>query len=207
MFYKSIEIMIESELTEKKSRFICVLSPAVNMEEAEAILANVRRRYPAATHYCYAWRIRSEGMVMEKYSDDGEPSSTAGIPMLNVLKMQEIENVIAVVVRYFGGTLLGTGGLVRAYSHAVIQTLEQAGPIIMEYSRHLRITLDYNYYSNFQNKCLGYLIKLNNAEFADQVTIDCWVTETQLEALINTLDKITDRTAVLENVEQDFVAG
>ena len=205
--YKSIKNVIDSELMEKKSRFICMLSPASHTEEAETILADIRRRYPAATHYCYAWRIRSEGMVMEKYSDDGEPNSTAGIPMLNVLKMQEIENVIAVVVRYFGGTLLGTGGLVRAYSHAVIQTLEQADIIMLEYSRHLRITLDYNYYSNFQNKCLSYLIKLTNTDFADRVNIDCWVTEDKYEALINTLDKITERTAVVEHVGQDFVAG
>jgi uncharacterized YigZ family protein len=207
MHYKSVQNTVESEFTEKKSRFICILGPAVNMEEAEAMLADVHRRYPAATHYCYAWRIRGEGMVTERYSDDGEPNSTAGIPMLNVLKMQEIENVIAVVVRYFGGTLLGTGGLVRAYSHAVIQTLEQADIIVLEYSNHLRITLDYSYYSNFQNKCLGYLIKLDDTGFADQVTIDCWVTESQREALINTLDKITDRTALVEYVEQDYVAG
>ncbi len=207
MFYKSINNMIESEFAEKKSRFICVLSPVANTDEAEIILADVRRRFPAATHYCYAWRLRSEGMVMEKYSDDGEPGGTAGIPMLNVLKMQEVENIIAVVVRYFGGTLLGTGGLVRAYSHALIQTLEQADIIVLEYSRHLRITFDYRYYSNFQNKCLSYLIKLADTGFADQVTIDGWVTEAQHEALINTLDKITDRTAAVEYVEQDYVAN
>lgn len=205
MFYKSLKNTIESELIAKKSRFICVLSPAANLE-AEAILTDVRCRYPAATHYCYAWRIRIDGTIIEKYSDDGEPSSTAGIPMLNVLKMQEIENVIAVVVRYFGGTLLGTGGLVRAYSHAVIQTLEQADIIVLEYSNHLRITLDYSYYSNFQNKCLGYLINLVDTEFSDQVTIDGWVTEAQHEALINTLNKITDRTAMVALVEQDFIA-
>jgi uncharacterized YigZ family protein len=207
MLYKSIRNMIESEFTEKKSRFICILSPAVNEDEAADILADVRRRYPAATHYCFAWRIKCDAALMEKYSDDGEPSSTAGVPMLNVLKMQEIENVIAVVVRYFGGTLLGTGGLVRAYSHAVIQTLEQSDVVIMEYSRHLKILLDYSYYSNFQNKCLSFLIKLNDTQFTDQVTIDCWVTEEHHEALIKILDKITDRSAVVEYVEQDFIAS
>ena len=206
MFYKSIKRMIESELTEKKSRFICVLNLATNIEEAEAALADVRRRYPAATHYCYAWRIRNDRTIIEKYNDDGEPGSTAGIPMLNVLKMQEIENVMAVVVRYFGGTLLGTGGLVRAYSHAVIQALEQADITVMEQAWHLRIRLDYSYYSNFQNKCLGYLIKLTDTRFADQVTIEGWVTEAQCEGLINTLDKITERTAMVEYLQQDFVA-
>lgn len=107
MFYKSIKRMIESELTEKKSRFICVLNPAANIEEAEAALADVRRRYPAATHYCYAGRIRNDRTIIEKYNDDREPGSTVGIPMLNVLKRQEIENVMAVVVRYFGGDSVG----------------------------------------------------------------------------------------------------
>jgi putative IMPACT (imprinted ancient) family translation regulator len=145
--------------------------------------------------------------VIEKYNDDGEPGSTAGIPMLNVLKMQEIENVIAVVVRYFGGTLLGTGGLVRAYSHAVIQTLEQTDIIVLEYSWRLRITFDYSYYSNFQNKCLRYFIKILNPEFGEQIIIDAWIPQNQLEKLISALDNITDRTAVVEYINQDFIAG
>ena len=207
MFYKSIRNTADSEFIEKKSRFICVLSPVSNTDEAETMLANIRRQYPGATHYCYAWRIRYDSTVMEKYNDDGEPSSTAGIPMLNVLKMQEIENVLAVVIRYFGGTLLGTGGLVRAYIHAVIQTLERADIIVLKYSWRLRITLDYSYYSNFQNKCLTYFIKITDTEFADQVIIDVWIAQDQLEKLISTLDKITDRTALVEYLQQDFVAG
>jgi len=207
MFYKSIKTITDCEFIEKKSRFICVLSPVTNTDEAETMLANVRGQYPGATHYCYAWRIRGDCTLTERYNDDGEPSSTAGIPMLNVLKMQEIENVMAVVVRYFGGILLGTGGLVRAYSHAVIQTLERADIIVLKYSWRLRITLDYSYYSNFQNKCLTYFIKITDTGFSDQVIIDAWIAQDQLEKLISTLDKITERSAVVEYIKQDFVAG
>lgn len=198
--------MTESELSDKKSRFICVLIPVNNLEETEAALTDVRRRYPGATHYCYAWRIRKEATVSEKYNDDGEPSSTAGIPMLNVLKMQAIENVMVVVVRYFGGTLLGTGGLVRAYSHAVIQTLEQADLVVMKQAWQVRIIIDYSCYSNFQNKCLAYFIKLTDTRFADQVTIEGWVADTQRDTLLQALDKITERQAVIEFLLQDFVA-
>ncbi len=206
MFYKSIRNMTESELSDKKSRFICVLIPVNNLEETEAALTDVRRRYPGATHYCYAWRIRKEATVSEKYNDDGEPSSTAGIPMLNVLKMQAIENVMVVVVRYFGGTLLGTGGLVRAYSHAVIQTLEQADLVVMKQAWQVRIIIDYSCYSNFQNKCLAYFIKLTDTRFADQVTIEGWVADAQRDTLLQALDKITEHQAVIEFLLQDFVA-
>ncbi len=140
MLYKTIKKPIESELIEKKSRFICILNPSSDTNEVEQILASIRKQYPGARHYCYAYRIKSDGSIIEKYSDDGEPNSTAGVPMLNVLKQQEMENVLAVVVRYFGGTLLGTGGLVRAYSGAVIQSLDLAEIISMEYSWQLRMT-------------------------------------------------------------------
>ncbi len=205
MLYKAIKSTIESELIAKKSRFICILNPISDTNEIEEILANIRKKYPGARHYCYAYRIRSDGSISEKYSDDGEPNSTAGVPMLNVLKQQEIENVLAVVVRYFGGTLLGTGGLVRAYSGSVIQSLDQSEIIAMEYSRLLRIKMDYSYYGNFQNKCLTHFNQIVDTSFADQVIIDAWIAEEKLGKLIKLLDDITTRTATVEYLQQDFV--
>ncbi len=206
MYYKTIRMTSESELVEKKSRFICILSPITDVNQVEAILANIRQQYPAARHYCYAYVIRNEGSGHERYSDDGEPNSTAGIPMLNVLKQQALVNVIAVVVRYFGGTLLGTGGLVRAYSGAVIQTLDQAEIITMEYSWKLRITMEYSFYGIFQNKCLGFFNEIITVDFTDQVIIEAWIGEGQLSSLLTVLDDITARTAVVMYLQQDFVA-
>jgi len=205
MYYKTIRTTSESELVEKKSRFICILSPITDVNEVEAMLANIRQQYPAARHYCYAYVIRNEGSGLERYSDDGEPNSTAGIPMLNVLKQQALVNVIAVVVRYFGGTLLGTGGLVRAYSGAVIQTLDQAEIITMEYSWRLKITMEYSFYGIFQNKCLGFFNEIIAVDFTDLVIVEAWIGEEQTCCLANLLDDITARTAIIEYLEQDFV--
>jgi uncharacterized YigZ family protein len=205
MLYKTIKKSIEAELIEKKSRFICILNPISDTNEAAEILSNIRQQYPGARHYCIAYRIRNDGSIIEKYSDDGEPNSTAGVPMLNVLKQQEIENVLAVVVRYFGGTLLGTGGLVRAYSGAVIQSLNLAEIIIMEYSWQLRISLDYSYYGNFQNKCLILFNQIVNTNFADHVIIDTWIAVEKLDMLLKMLDDITARTVTVEYLQRDFV--
>ena len=205
MLYKTIKYKVVSEIMEKKSRFICILNPITNTNEIEEILTNVRKQYPGAKHYCYTYRIRNDGNIIEKCSDDGEPNSTAGIPMLNALKRQEIVNILAVVVRYFGGTLLGTDGLVRAYSGAVIQSLALAEIITLEYSWQLRITMDYTYYGNFQNKCLPYFKQIVNTNFTDQVIIDAWIAADNLNRLLNLLNGITTRTATVEFLQQGFM--
>lgn len=205
MFYKTIKVPIESEIVEKKSRFICILSPITAHSEVEGILTEVRKKYPGANHYCYAYRVRSEGNILEKYNDDGEPGGTAGVPLLNVLQRQEVVNLLALVVRYFGGTLLGRGGLVRAYSGALSQGLDRAETITMEASRRLRITLDHSHYGNFQNKCLPHLKRVNDTVFAGQVIVDAWVAEDNLSRLIQLLDDLTTRTATVEYLEQGFI--
>lgn len=205
MIYKTIGTSATAELIEKKSRFICILAPVCDPEAVEDLLAAVRRQYPGARHYCFAFRIRTAGTIMEKYSDDGEPNSTAGVPMLNVLQKQELENVLAVVVRYFGGTLLGTGGLVRAYSGAVIQSLDQAEIITMEYAVRLAVTLDYSYYGNFQNKYQQHFNRITDVQFADQIRIEGWIAEEKPARLGSLLDDISARTAVVEYLEHGFV--
>ena len=111
-----------SEIKIEKSRFITVLSPVHSKEEIDTILSQVKEEYPNATHYCYAYMIGAD----QKCSDDGEPGGTAGMPMLNVLKNQNLDHIIGIVIRYFGGIKLGAGGLVRAYTKAMTTGLEHA---------------------------------------------------------------------------------
>ena len=111
------------EITEKKSRFIADLKPVSSEEEALAFIEEIRKKYWDARHHCYVYRIGERSQTV-RFSDDGEPAQTAGKPMLDVLAGRDIHDVCAVVTRYFGGTLLGTGGLVRAYSQAVQAGLE-----------------------------------------------------------------------------------
>lgn len=109
-----------------KSRFICELFPIKTKEEAKKILESVREKHPKARHVCYAYVLNIDNVLIENQSDDGEPSKTAGMPMLDILRYEKLIDTLAVVTRYFGGTLLGTGGLIRAYSGVVKQTVDNA---------------------------------------------------------------------------------
>lgn len=123
----------EAEIREKGSRFLAVIGPAEDEEAAKAGLAAVARRYPDATHHCWAWRVGATGAAggspRERSSDAGEPAGTAGVPILQVLRGAGLSDVLAVVVRWFGGTKLGKGGLARAYSAATREAL-QALPVV-----------------------------------------------------------------------------
>lgn len=120
MYHLKERITVELEI--KKSRFIGILLPVNDEKQVKDLLSAIKKQYPNATHYCTALSINNK----QRSNDDGEPSGTAGLPMLECLRHKQLDNVLAVVVRYFGGTLLGTGGLVRAYQQAVNQAIEQA---------------------------------------------------------------------------------
>lgn len=116
----------QAELEVKRSRFLCTVARATSEEAARAVIEHIRTEHWQANHNCSAWRI-GEGGRLQRSSDDGEPSGTAGVPMLEVLNRRDVTDVVAIVTRYFGGTLLGAGGLIRAYGQAVSQTLDAVG--------------------------------------------------------------------------------
>lgn len=141
--YKILYQAGEGEIVEKKSRFIATIRPADSEEEALSFIAEMRKKYWDATHNCTAFVI-GENHEQMRCNDDGEPSQTAGRPMLDVLLGEEVRNVCAVVTRYFGGTLLGTGGLVRAYSGAVKAGLEQCQVVTKRLAKELQVATDYS---------------------------------------------------------------
>lgn len=124
--YQTIAQNVEAEIVEKKSKFIAHICYVNSEEMAEQEYQKICKKYHDARHNCYAYRIQKDGEMLTKSSDDGEPSGTAGAPMLNLLVQNNLANVLIVVTRYFGGILLGTGGLVRAYTEASKKALEQA---------------------------------------------------------------------------------
>ena len=143
---KSYRVLLSGgggEIIEKKSRFIATLRPCETEEEAVAFIEEMKKKYWDARHNCSAFCIGSRG-ELTRCSDDGEPSGTAGRPMLEVLLGEELKNVAVVVTRYFGGVLLGTGGLVRAYTQAVKVGLEKCKTGVMQYGTELEIITDYN---------------------------------------------------------------
>ena len=123
--FVTIKDNVQFELVEKKSRFIANLFYVESTQKAENIIKEIRKKYYDAKHNCIAYRIIENGRIVEKASDDGEPSGTAGAPMLNILQKNNLANVLIIVTRYFGGILLGTGGLVRAYSARFIRSIRK----------------------------------------------------------------------------------
>ena len=141
---KTIKESIKSEIVEKKSKFIANIYFAQTMEEAENIIKEIKKKYHDARHNCSCYRVLEQGNIIEKFSDDGEPTGTAGAPMLNILRKKDLVNVVVIVTRYFGGILLGTGGLVRAYSEVTQKAIEQANIIDITMGKEYEVKVDYS---------------------------------------------------------------
>lgn len=159
---------VQYELVEKKSKFIANLFYVESIDEAEKIISETKKKYFDARHNCIAYRI-IEDRIIEKSSDDGEPSGTAGAPMLNILQKNNLVNVLIIVTRYFGGILLGTGGLVRAYSNSLLKAIESSIMLQKCYGEELEITLDYNESENFKYYCKKNKINIVDMKYAEKI--------------------------------------
>ena len=181
--YKTIKNKEEAILIEKKSKFIAELYPITTKEEAEEIMQTVRKKYYDAKHHCYAYRIRTETGLIEKNSDDGEPSGTAGNPMLHVLQKEDLYNVLIVVIRYFGGILLGTGGLVRAYTQAMQNAISKAEFVQEEKGYWVELTIPYNELGKCQFYCKKHQIEILETQYEENIKITMQVTKQEKEIL------------------------
>lgn len=166
--YTTVKEFGSAEIVEKKSRFIANVKPVISEDEAAAYIEEIKKKYWDARHNCYAYQLGERNQI-QRYSDDGEPGGTAGMPILDVLRGKDIKNTIVVVTRYFGGTLLGTGGLVRAYSSAAKAGLEAAG--LIERIPHIRqyFTVDYTMAGKVQYEVLNGGHILEDTVYTDKV--------------------------------------
>ncbi len=190
----------EGRIEEKKSRFIATVEPVKSEEEALAFIARMKKKYWDASHNCSAFVI-GEGARLQRCSDDGEPQGTAGRPMLDVLLGAKIYDVVVVVTRYFGGTLLGTGGLVRAYSKAVSQGLSAS--VVMEicHGSILRIRTDYSDYGKIQYLMATEQIPVSDTAFTDQVEMSVILSEDELVRIRQAITEATGARAVFLSEE------
>ncbi len=187
----------EGEIVEKKSRFIANIRPVKTEEEAAAFIEEIRKRYWDARHNCYAYICKEGGRLM-KCSDDGEPSQTAGRPMLDVLLGEGICEVCAVVTRYFGGTLLGTGGLVRAYSRAVKEGLKACSVVEKRPGRQVKITSDYGAVGKLQYLAGQMGFPTLDSQYTDKVEMTLLMPDEQAEEGV---DKVTLATSGAAQIE------
>lgn len=168
--FKTVESNEEADITEKKSKFIANIFYITSEEEAEEKIRQIKRKHNTARHHCYAYRIIRENEIINKSSDDGEPSGTAGMPMLNILEKNNFINILVIVTRYFGGILLGTGGLVKAYSEATQKVIEKSKIVIEEEGIELEIELNYKDLENFKYYCNKNNINIIDVKYSDLAT-------------------------------------
>lgn len=187
----------EGEIVEKKSRFIATVRPAESEEEAAAFIAEMKKKYWDARHNCSAFVIGSR-QELTRCSDDGEPAQTAGRPMLNVLLREDIHNAAVVVTRYFGGTLLGTGGLARAYQKAVAEGLANSVIIDKQPGKLLSVQTDYNGLGKIQYILAQNEIAVLETEYAEDVKIRVIVPNGKEEALTKEITEGTSGNATFE---------
>lgn len=199
--YRMLSKGAQAELVEKKSRFIATIRPVSSEEEAVAFIEEMKKKYYDARHNCSAFVIGSKG-ELTRSSDDGEPSGTAGRPMLEVLTGSGIRNIAVVVTRYFGGVLLGTGGLVRAYSGAVKMALEQCETITRRYGVQMLIKTDYNGVGKIQYLLGSKDVVIQDSVYAADVQMTVLVPIEEYDRLCKEIVETTNGRVGLEEVEK-----
>ena len=195
--YRTIDAEAFGEIEEKRSRFLAVLRHVESREEAEAFYEEIRKKHYSARHNCTACVIGKDGEFLHS-SDDGEPSGTAGRPMLDVLQGAGLTDIAAVVTRYFGGTLLGTGGLTRAYSSAVQEALNEARIIEKTLRKKLQMTVAYDALGKLQHMFAQRQIPVLESEYGERVTMQVAVLPEEVE---NIKTAVADATAGQSDLE------
>ena len=189
--YKTIKQEAADEFIVNKSRFIGYACPCETEDEALAFLKKIREKHRDATHNCYAYVIGPNAGIM-RYSDDGEPGGTAGLPMMEVLKSRGVVNCCVVVTRYFGGVLLGAGGLVRAYTKGCAIALDAAQVSVMEKTDRVLFDVPYPLWDKFSYALQSLPVILENAAFQASVDATLMIREKDLETVCDKLTALTD---------------
>ena len=204
--YKTVYLGGEAEIIEKKSRFIATVRPVKSEEEALAFIESMRKKYWNATHNCFAYVI-GEHFQVQRCSDDGEPSGTAGKPMLDVLLGEEIHDVVVVVTSYFGGTLLGTGGLVRAYSGSTKEGLLASKVITKMHGQKLSVQTDYTGLGKIQYILGQRGISILNSVYTDKVELEVLLPEAEIGSVMSEIREGTNGQAIMELSDECYFAN
>ena len=202
---KTVYIGGEGEIVEKKSRFIATVRPVASEEEAVAFIAEMKKKYWDARHNCSAFVV-GEHMELQRCSDDGEPSGTAGRPMLDVILGEDIYNVAAVVTRYFGGVLLGTGGLVRAYSKSLQEGLAASTVIEKVYGISMEVITDYTGIGKIQYIAGEQKLPILDSEYTDRVILHLLVPSDQIASVEKAITEGTNGRAKMKKEKDLYYA-
>lgn len=196
---------VTCEIVEKKSRFIANIYHVESREEAEEKIKEVKKKYYDARHNCSAYRVLDGENVIEKSSDDGEPSGTAGGPMLNILQKNNICNVVVIVTRYFGGILLGTGGLVRAYSDATQEAIKKCKINLMVKGIQIELTIHYNDFEIFKHYCTNNNIKIVNIEYSEDIILKIEMEKNRKQEIMNYIETKRLKVKNINEIQEKYI--
>ncbi|MBC1433885.1 YigZ family protein [Paenilisteria rocourtiae] len=201
--YLTIRVAGQHEIIIEKSRFICSIIRATDEQTAQEFITSVKKSHWNASHNCSAYLI-GERDQYQKANDDGEPSGTAGVPMLEVLKKKRLKNVAVVVTRYFGGVKLGAGGLVRAYGTAVSETCNVLGIVERSLAMIISCTLDYSAHAKFENTLEKEGYQISNTTFTDKVILDVYVDSADVDLFREWAINLTNGQVQLQENGQEY---
>lgn len=200
--YKTVELESSDYFVEKKSKFIGYAKPVSTQDEAVEFINTIKSKHWDATHNVYAYVLRENNT--QRYSDDGEPSGTAGVPVLDVILKENVTDVCVVATRYFGGTLLGAGGLVRAYSHTSKIALDAAHIITMANCQIYSVIVDYSFYDRLNVLLSDFGANVIKSDFSTSVSVEFSVKEDTSELLKDKLTDISNGKYSLNYLRSEF---
>ena len=202
--YKTVKGFGEAEIAISKSRFITHVSRAETEEEAIEFIEHIKKLHSSATHNCSCYMIGEHDQI-QKANDDGEPSGTAGVPMLEVLKKQGLKDTVVVVTRYFGGIKLGGGGLIRAYGKATTEGIDAAQVVERKLHHVMKIAIDYTWLGKVENEVRNSQYTLNDIQYAEAVEVLVDVEKDEEENFINWVTELTNGQSIITCIDKKFV--
>ncbi|MFY0761524.1 YigZ family protein [Metabacillus dongyingensis] len=202
--YYTVKGYGEHEISIQKSRFICYINRAATEEEAQAFIQQIKKKHWDATHNCSAYLIGEHDLI-QKANDDGEPSGTAGVPILEVLKKRHLKDTVAVVTRYFGGIKLGTGGLIRAYGSSTSEALNAIGIVERKLTRVMHTKIDYTWLGKVENELRNSQYQLKEIHYLDNVEVETFVEEGQKDQFIEWMTELTNGQGEISKGSQIYL--
>ena len=202
--YKTVKGYGEREIVISKSRFIAYVDRAETEEQALAFIDQIKKMHPSATHNCSCYMVGEHDQI-QKANDDGEPSGTAGVPMLEVLKKQGLKDTVVVVTRYFGGIKLGGGGLIRAYGKSTTEGIDAAQVVERKVHHLMKIAVDYNWLGKVENEVRQSAYTLKEITYADGVELYVYVIAEEEQNFIDWIIEMTNGQALIDCVDKQFI--
>jgi len=202
--YLTVNKKGNNEINIQKSRFIGYVKRVQSEEEAQAFIQSIRKKHFDATHNCFAYMI-GENDQIQKANDDGEPSGTAGIPILEVLKRQKLKNTAVVITRYFGGVKLGAGGLIRAYSRATVEAIKATGVVKRQLMQTFKVTVDYTLIGRLENEIHQSNYILSHTDYLENVSFHILVPIDDGQPFKKWIINLTNDKATIEKLDQTYV--